>query len=272
MNTLLLCASFALSGLLTPKSLAKTATYTIVRAIEFHEGYFSPNAPNELRLAADPYANLSIEEIRQRYQTTRKNITRKRNALTQQYANARTDSARRLVRAKAAETFRKALTEEIIPFWYGTEWDYNGYTAKPREGVIACGYFVSTTVKHCGIEVNRYDLAKKYSHAIVKTLCDEERMITIRGNDTTALLTYIDLQPNDVYVVGLDNHVGFILKDDEDTWFIHSSYYEPNHVVKERARYSSILAGSNVFVLGHLGTNPQLLGAWLKGSLILVED
>jgi hypothetical protein len=52
-------------------------------------------------------------------------------------------------------------------------WDYNGYTNTPKNGVIACGYFVSTTLKHFGFNLNRYDVAKKYSSSIVKTLVFE---------------------------------------------------------------------------------------------------
>ncbi|MFT5617115.1 MAG: hypothetical protein ACI85I_000331 [Arenicella sp.] len=37
----------------------------------------------------------------------------------------------------------ESLINQIIPFWYGTEWDFNGYTAIPNQGEIACGYFVS---------------------------------------------------------------------------------------------------------------------------------
>jgi hypothetical protein len=39
-----------------------------------------------------------------------------------------------------------SLSKTIFPHWYGTVWDYNGYTNTPKNGVIACGYFVSTTL------------------------------------------------------------------------------------------------------------------------------
>ena len=58
--------------------------------------------------------------------------------------------------------------QKIFPYWIGTKWDYNGYTNRPgNDKIIACGYFVSTTLKHMGFKWNRFDLAKMYSSNIV---------------------------------------------------------------------------------------------------------
>ncbi|WP_346883237.1 hypothetical protein [uncultured Algibacter sp.] len=43
------------------------------------------------------------------------------------------------------------LINDIVPHWYGTTWDFNGHTNIPNQGDIACGYFVSTTLKHIGV-------------------------------------------------------------------------------------------------------------------------
>ena len=34
----------------------------------------------------------------------------------------------------------KTLVDSIFPYWLGTEWDFNGYTERPRK-VVVCGYF-----------------------------------------------------------------------------------------------------------------------------------
>ena len=44
---------------------------------------------------------------------------------------------------KIGEKFTSLLTDKIFPYWYGTDWDFNGTTQKPNEGKIACGYFVT---------------------------------------------------------------------------------------------------------------------------------
>ena len=161
------------------------------------------------------------------------------------------------------------LIDNIFPAWYGTEWDYNGYSNVPQRGIIACGYFVSTTLKHIGFKLNRYRLAQQYSSGIVKSLCDNIQYV--RNNDTEKLFQYINAQPNQLYVVGLDNHVGFISKEDNGIYFIHSSYLDPVAVIKEKAETAEALIGSNLFVLGHFTDNSAVIKSWLKAETILVK-
>ena len=161
------------------------------------------------------------------------------------------------------------LIDNIFPSWYGTEWDYNGYSNIPQKGVIACGYFVSTTLKHIGFKLNRYKLAQQYSSGIVRSLCDNIQYV--RNNDTNKLFQYINNHPNQLYVVGLDNHVGFISKEESGIYFIHSSYLEPVEVIKEKAELAEALIGSNLFVLGHLSENKTIIKAWLLGETGLVK-
>jgi hypothetical protein len=161
------------------------------------------------------------------------------------------------------------LIDTIFPGWYGTEWDFNGYSNRPQEGQIACGYFVSTTLKHIGFNVNRYKLAQKYSTAIVKTLCNNIQYV--RNNNTDKLFRYINSKPNQLYVVGLDNHVGFISKEAGGVYFIHSSYLEPVAVIKEKAQSSEALISSDLFVLGQLTENDTIIKSWLKNNLIAIQ-
>jgi len=161
------------------------------------------------------------------------------------------------------------LINTVFPSWYGTEWDYNGYSNVPKQGQIACGYFVSTTLKHIGFNLNRYKLAQQYSHGIVNTLCNNVQMIN--NNDTTKLFKYINSKPNQLYVVGLDNHVGFISKETDGIYFIHSSYIEPVAVIKEKASNSEALLSSNLFVLGHFSDNDIVIAAWLSDETIIIK-
>ena len=72
-------------------------------------------------------------------------------------------------------------------------------------------------------------------------------------------------------MIGLDNHVGFISKEVDGVYFIHSSYIEPVAVVKEKAETAEALVGSNLFVLGHLTENPVAIKSWLLDETILVK-
>src|SRR5690606_907796 len=68
------------------------------------------------------------------------------------------------------EVFTLKLLNEIIPYWYGTEWDFEGHTAIPNEGKIACGYFVSTTLRDMGLNINRYKLAQQHGLNEARTI------------------------------------------------------------------------------------------------------
>src|SRR5688572_11801089 len=46
------------------------------------------------------------------------------------------------------------LRDSMFEYWYGTRWGFYGTTPKPRQGKIACGYFVTTTLKHLGLNIN----------------------------------------------------------------------------------------------------------------------
>ena len=160
------------------------------------------------------------------------------------------------------------LRSEVFPAWYGTTWDFNGYSNKPREGEIACGYFVSTTLKHVGFNLNRFDLAKKYSSSIVKSLCSKSQTYS----DIDKMFTYLKSQTDNIYVVGLSSHVGFIEKKGDKIYFIHSNYMGPVAVEKENAFKSEALNSSDIFVLGNLTGNIELMKKWKSGSRIDIID
>ena len=180
------------------------------------------------------------------------------------------DSIKQYKTVSASKTYLYTqLIDNIFPSWYGTEWDYNGYSNQPKKGQIACGYFVTTTLKHIGFNLNRYKLAQQYSHSIVNTLCDNVQQVG--NNDTIKLFNYINSKPNQLYIVGLDNHVGFISKEETGIYFIHSSYLEPVAVVKEKASDSDALLSSNLFVLGHFSNNSEIIKSWLTRKEVIIK-
>lgn len=160
------------------------------------------------------------------------------------------------------------LTTEVFPAWYGTEWDYNGYSNHPRKGIIACGYFVSTTLKHIGFNLNRFDLAKMYSSSIVKSLCGTPTTFT----NIDLLFAYLLKKEDNLYVVGLSSHVGFIEKKGDQIYFIHSNYLGPVAVEKEVAKESDALNSSEVFVLGNITGSSELMKKWKNNTKISIVE
>ena len=138
--------------------------------------------------------------------------------------------------------------------WAGTEWDYNGYSNTPKKGYIACGYFVSTSLKHLGFNLNRYDMAKLYSKDIVFSFCgNQSRSIESKEQ----LKQAIKQIPNGLYILGLSNHVGFLSKTDSATSFIHSDYIS-GFVTSEVWYDSQAINVSSTYWLGPVSTRKDI--------------
>lgn len=164
--------------------------------------------------------------------------------------------------AASTDSIRVYLTQtfydNIFPQWVGTTWNYNGYTNTPKKGEIACGYFISTTLKHMGFNWNRYKLAQMYSSAIIKTTCTDIKTYS-KLHDLNKHMTK---QPIGVYIVGLSNHVGFIVKTNRHTRFVHSNYINNEGPVSERLLVSKALGNSTIYWIGKF-TNERNIKKWL---------
>lgn len=172
---------------------------------------------------------------------------------------------------QSSDTLSHFLIDKIIPFWYGTPWDFNGISNVPKQGEIACGYFVSTTLKHAGFNLNRYRLAQLGALDIIKTLTPNEKPIYIRNKSTKILDAYITTYLEEgLYVIGLDYHVGFILKNKTGNYFIHSDYINPDTGVKKEPITKSIaLKDSDLFVIGSITNNDILIKKWLNQDKLI---
>jgi hypothetical protein len=80
----------------------------------------------------------------------------------------------------------------------------------------------------------------------------------------------LKLKPG-LYVIGLDFHIGFLLIEKEEIYFIHSSYRSPVAVVKEKASASLALNDSHSFMLTCLSTNKKILKKWMNGEQLIVQ-
>lgn len=156
----------------------------------------------------------------------------------------------------------QTLVDSVFPAWYGTPWDFNGISNTPGKGEIACGYFVSTTLKHVGFELNRYKLAQQASETIVKSVCGENNTIKYQGYDR--VMTQFHGLSNSIFIVGLDYHVGFIVVQNREAFFVHSDYVN-GAVVREKLNESEAFQSSQVYVVGTFLPNMMMLEKWLSG-------
>jgi hypothetical protein len=107
-------------------------------------------------------------------------------------------------------------------------------------------------LRDAGFPLQRIKLAQCPSEELIKTICKR-----------SSIYRYSDVSLNDfagktekmgfgLYVVGLDNHTGFILNDGNESYFIHSTFVGPGCVIKEKVSESKVLAGSRYRVIGRV--------------------
>ena len=152
--------------------------------------------------------------------------------------------------SKKPEKLPQYIADSLVPCWYGTPWDFNGCTITPQKGKIACGYFVTTVLKDAGVNINRVKMATCPSSILIKAVCSEIK--TYGNKPVSDFISRVKQKEPGLFIVGLDKHTGFIYNDGSDVYFIHSSYYAPKCVVKEKAAESPALIYSNIRMIGRI--------------------
>lgn len=161
--------------------------------------------------------------------------------------------------SEVSRYFFHLVNDSLPAYWNGTPWDFYGMTRKPQEDEIACGYFVTNTLADLGFKIQRVKLAQVASGDMIKALCTDIKTF----NGIKNFEAYMDRQPvNSVYIVGLDFHTGYIVKNAEGSWFFHSNYIKRKGVMKEKIGESAALAKNKFFMIGSLSGNKKLLGEW----------
>ena len=202
----------------------------------------------------------SSEAPARSYEGTRSQLEERRIALAGELGRRRAASL-----ARARELLVATLRDEILPAWDGTVWDFGGTSQTPRQGKIACGYFVSTTLLHLGLQVERARMGQQASEHIAQSLVPAGAIRRSSDQPIEAFLAKVRAGGDGIYIVGLDNHVGFVIVDGTDTWFHHAG---PHDVVKrERAREAPYLVASRYRVVARL-FDDALVEDWLLGKQI----
>ncbi|WP_430412512.1 hypothetical protein [Kordia sp.] len=198
------------------------------------------------------------------------------NNLKQQIATDRQYFARQLTQNKqkaidtASQYLHDKLINEIVPHWYGTPWDFNGHTNIPNDGEIACGYFVSTTLKHLGFQLNRYRMAQEGGMNEALSLQPRTELKIYRNVSFDQLKTKLNNAYKDgIYFVGLSNHVGYVFIKNNELYFLHSSYYD-NKVMIEKAETSPCFQ-SDIYVFAEITTNRNLVQKWIQNTQIPIR-
>lgn len=172
---------------------------------------------------------------------------------------------------KAREYLSKALVDSIFHYWYETPWDFNGTTEMPQQGSIACGFFISTTLQHAGFNIDRVRCGQQASSVFINIMCEKRSIKWISNKDMVKLVDHLLKQPDGLYLIGLDYHTGFIQKDGNDLWMIHAAFHPHRKVVKERVQESAHIKESNIFMIGNLLGNDELVRKWMTKERIVID-
>jgi hypothetical protein len=212
-----------------------------------------------------PSASIPVDLLKEKRSEYRKTLTEL--ALQREVLHRRHASGSAVTRTQALEEARSLLTNalltEIFPAWDGTGWDFNGISEVPGEGAIACGYFVTTTLRDAGFKLPRIKLAQQPSQTIIRSLCEEKTIRVFAEKPLEVVVSYLEQQGPGIYIVGLDCHTGFVVYDGTCMAFIHSSYFRPPRaVISEPIDSDNPLKRSKYRMIGKL-FGDDLLRKWL---------
>ena len=161
----------------------------------------------------------------------------------------------------AQDYLLKTITTDFFNHWYGTEWDFNGTTRTPREGKIACGYFITTVLSDAGFKIPRVYWAQQASEYYIKRMTSDIKRYS--NVSIEKVMTYFQGREDGLYVVGLDSHVGFVYKRGKKLQFVHASYYNPKEGVKsENLDSKNPLSESEYRVIGRI-LDKEMVRRWI---------
>jgi len=201
---------------------------------------------------------IELEKHQKNYSRLKKEISKKRVNLKR-----RTD-INEAEKIELAETYiSKILIDSVFEYWAGTKWDFNGHTTTPRKGEIACGYYITTPLRDVGVKLNRIKLAQQTASKIIKKLCKPSSIKWFKKREH--LDEYLKAIENDeILILGLDNHVGFIFKRNDKHYFAHSNYIGRSGVTKEKLETSRAINASNIYNVGQLTKHKKFIEDWIS--------
>lgn len=211
---------------------------------------------------------IDLEEHLETYEDRKAAIAKKQKNW-QEYYQVASSRERKNIMQKSRNYLNQQLADHIFEAWYGTKWNFHGTTQTPQKGSIACGYFVSTTLKHAGFQLPRVKMAQQAASVMIKSLCAPESIKTHRNME--ALESYLSKKEDGLFILGLDKHVGYIYREGDQNYFIHSSLSNGRKVVKEKLEEARTVKRSKVKMIGDLTGHDWLIEQWLESAPIALK-
>ena len=198
------------------------------------------------------------------YTICKNNIEKERTQLKATF-NSNTNTTEILNKSRKQVT--QYLVEDIFNHWYTTKWSFEGHTEIPKQGTIACGYFVSTTLRDVGFKLNRFKLAQKSPEEEAKSIACGTTIEKLQNISKQELKNHFLKKQDGLYFIGLDFHVGYIYKDKSEIYFIHSNYIDNKGVMKETLESSKAIMSTNYYI-ANITYNDVLIKKWILNETI----
>jgi hypothetical protein len=206
--------------------------------------------------------SLPAKEIRAGYEEVKSKIANERINFRESYKLA-TEKEKKDLDSVIKDYLVQVISDELYSYWQGTPYDFNGTTATPGQGKIACGFFVTGVLKDAGVQLQRRTLSICPSLVMMKALANPKNIKNLSSLDYDQFTSWTKKYGKALFIAGLDYHTGFIVNDGTETWFIHSNYINKEGVTKERIEGSIALRSSITRYLVCLTDDQKFLQSWL---------
>lgn len=213
------------------------------------------------------------------YEAALAEIEATRLALAGRLDHAQDDAGRAAVRVAARAAALTAMREVVLPAWLGMPWGL-GPTSTPLRPhqagtVIACGYFVSSTLENLGLRLDtRFRFAQAPALHAQRSLApapdDLHVFFSIPGEELAQKIAALG---EGLYIIGLNNHIGYVDVRDEQVRIIHASYTDRQVVIDEPLATAEVIANSRkagYFVTPVL-QDDRLIERWLRGQTVPLQ-
>lgn len=174
------------------------------------------------------------------------------------------DTIRQQIIKQTRKYLLTMIRDSLIPYWYGTPWDFYGTTRIPRQGKIACGYFVTTILNDVGFRVPIKWAQLASEEMILKF--SPYKVKRFKNQPLADVENYLLKQGEGLYLTGLDCHVGFLYVQNNSVSFIHSNYYFPDTgVMSESITTNNPFRYSKYRVISKLFSDP-MVDNWIRSE------
>jgi hypothetical protein len=197
------------------------------------------------------------------YENMLKRISEKRHELQKKYKEG-DDAAKDFVMDAARAFLFKTITKDVFTQWYNTAWTFEGHCSKPKQGSIACGYFVTAVLSDAGFDLPRSSWAQLASEVFILKMTKDVKRFS--NKPIADVKKYIMGRDDGLYIVGLDCHVGYIYKSANTLKFVHSNYYQRDiGVMSENLDTKNPLNDSKYRIVGRI-LDDAMVKKWLEGK------